>query len=172
MTRLTRRGALGLGMAGLGAAACTTTGTAPAYTGKAAFKQTTAVGLLSDLLVDLFVMLIGNFADDLFEQVFERYNSLDAAVLIDDEAEMKFFLLHLPEHVFEPGGIDHVHRLLNYSFEFECLRPQNICQHVLAVRALLPRVQQVADLLLKEHSENVDPIVRRWIAGAEFYAHV
>ena len=44
MTRLTRRGALGLGIAGLGAAACTTTGAATAYAGKAAFKHGVASG--------------------------------------------------------------------------------------------------------------------------------
>ncbi len=45
MTRLTRRGALGLGMAGLGAAACTTAAPAgPAYTGKAAFSHGVASG--------------------------------------------------------------------------------------------------------------------------------
>lgn len=45
MTRLTRRGALGLGMAGLGAAACTTTAPAgPAYTGRAAFSHGVASG--------------------------------------------------------------------------------------------------------------------------------
>lgn len=45
MTRLTRRGALGLGVAGLGAAACTTTGgQTSAYRGKAAFNHGVASG--------------------------------------------------------------------------------------------------------------------------------
>ena len=44
MTRLTRRGALGLGVAGLGAAACTTTGETAAYGGKAAFAHGVASG--------------------------------------------------------------------------------------------------------------------------------
>ncbi len=43
MTRLTRRGALGLGVAGLGAA-CTTTGAEPSYSGKAAFNHGVASG--------------------------------------------------------------------------------------------------------------------------------
>ena len=43
MTRLTRRGALGLGMAGLGAAACTTTEGAT-YSGKATFAHGVASG--------------------------------------------------------------------------------------------------------------------------------
>ncbi|HSD96760.1 MAG TPA: ATP-dependent DNA helicase RecG, partial [Sulfuricaulis sp.] len=37
---------------------------------------------------------------------------------------------------------------------------------------LLPRVQQLADLLLKEHPGSVDPIVRRWLSGAETYGSV
>lgn len=45
MTRLTRRGALGLGMAGFGAAACTTTATTgPVYAGKASFRHGVASG--------------------------------------------------------------------------------------------------------------------------------
>ena len=44
MTRLTRRGALGFGVAGLGAAACTTTGEGAAYAGKAAFGHGVASG--------------------------------------------------------------------------------------------------------------------------------
>ena len=43
MTRLTRRGALGLGVAGLGAAACTTTD-GPTYSGKATFTHGVASG--------------------------------------------------------------------------------------------------------------------------------
>ena len=44
MTRLTRRGALGFGVAGLGAAACTTTGEGASYAGKAAFGHGVASG--------------------------------------------------------------------------------------------------------------------------------
>ena len=50
--------------------------------------------------------------------------------------------------------------------------PQFHIADLLRDRALLPRVQQVAELLLKEHAANVDPIVRRWIGGAETYGHV
>ncbi|MDO8705970.1 MAG: ATP-dependent DNA helicase RecG [Sulfuricaulis sp.] len=50
--------------------------------------------------------------------------------------------------------------------------PQFHIADLLRDRALLPRVQQVAELLLKEHAANVDPIVRRWIGGAEIYGHV
>ncbi len=44
MTRLTRRGALGFGIAGLGAVACTTTAAGPTYAGNAAFRHGVASG--------------------------------------------------------------------------------------------------------------------------------
>jgi ATP-dependent DNA helicase RecG len=50
--------------------------------------------------------------------------------------------------------------------------PQFHIADLLRDHALLPRVQQWADLLLKEHPESVDPIVRRWISGAETYGNV
>ena len=78
--------------------------------GETAVEQIAAVGLRVDLLVDLFVVLVRNVADDLFEQVLERDYALDAAVLVDDKAEMKFLLLHLPQHILEPGRIDNIIR--------------------------------------------------------------
>jgi ATP-dependent DNA helicase RecG len=50
--------------------------------------------------------------------------------------------------------------------------PQFHIADLLRDHALLPRVQQLADLLLKEYPESVDPIVRRWISGAETYGNV
>jgi len=50
--------------------------------------------------------------------------------------------------------------------------PQFHIADLLRDHALLPRVQQLADLLLKEHPESVDPIVRRWLSGAETYGNV
>ncbi len=50
--------------------------------------------------------------------------------------------------------------------------PQFHIADLLRDRALLPRVQLVAELLLKEHADRVDPIVRRWLGGAETYGHV
>ncbi|BAV32440.1 ATP-dependent DNA helicase RecG [Sulfuricaulis limicola] len=50
--------------------------------------------------------------------------------------------------------------------------PQFHIADLLRDRAWLPRVQQVAELLLKEHPQCVDPIVRRWISGAETYGSV
>lgn len=54
MTRLTRRAALGFGVAGLGAAACTTTGEVAAYRGKAAFGHGVASGDPSQTAVILW----------------------------------------------------------------------------------------------------------------------
>ena len=39
-------------------------------------------------------------------------------------------------------------------------------------RTLLPRAQEIAEMLLKEHPEHVDPIVRRWLGEAENYGNV
>jgi ATP-dependent DNA helicase RecG len=50
--------------------------------------------------------------------------------------------------------------------------PQFHIADLLRDHALLPRVQQWADLLLKEYPESVDPIVRRWISSAETYGNV
>ncbi|MCR4332376.1 MAG: ATP-dependent DNA helicase RecG [Sulfuricaulis sp.] len=50
--------------------------------------------------------------------------------------------------------------------------PQFHIADLLRDRALLPRVQQLADLLLKEYPGSVDPIVRRWLSGAETYGNV
>ncbi len=50
--------------------------------------------------------------------------------------------------------------------------PQFHIADLLRDHALLSRVQQLADLLLKEYPESVDPIVRRWLSGAETYGNV
>jgi len=50
--------------------------------------------------------------------------------------------------------------------------PQFHIADLLRDHALLPRVQQLADLLLKEYPGSVDPIVRRWLSGAEAYGNV
>ena len=50
--------------------------------------------------------------------------------------------------------------------------PQFHIADLLRDRTLLPQVQQVAELLLKEHSGRVEPIVRRWLGSAETYGNV
>ncbi len=50
--------------------------------------------------------------------------------------------------------------------------PQFHIADLLRDRALLARVQQVAELMLKERPECVEPIVRRWLGRAEEYGNV
>jgi ATP-dependent DNA helicase RecG len=50
--------------------------------------------------------------------------------------------------------------------------PQFHIADLLRDRALLERVQSVAEQVLKEYPECVEPIVRRWLSGAETYGNV
>ena len=50
--------------------------------------------------------------------------------------------------------------------------PQFHIADLLRDRALLPRVQSVAEQVLQEYPERVDPIVRRWLGRAEEYGNV
>jgi ATP-dependent DNA helicase RecG len=50
--------------------------------------------------------------------------------------------------------------------------PQFHIADLLRDRALLARVQSVAELVLKEYPERVEPIVRRWLGRAEEYGNV
>ncbi len=50
--------------------------------------------------------------------------------------------------------------------------PQFHIADLLRDRALLPPVQRVAELLLREHGARVEPIVRRWLGSAETYGNV
>ena len=46
-------------------------------------------------LVDVAVVLVGDLADELFDQVFERHEARDSAVLVDDHREVVRLALHL-----------------------------------------------------------------------------
>jgi ATP-dependent DNA helicase RecG len=50
--------------------------------------------------------------------------------------------------------------------------PQFHIADLLRDRALLARVQSVAELVLKEYPERVEPIVRRWLGRGEEYGSV
>ena len=50
--------------------------------------------------------------------------------------------------------------------------PQFHIADLMRDHALLPRVQQLADRILREHPASVDPIVRRWLSGADTYGNV
>src|SRR5215217_329494 len=78
-------------------------------------------------------MLVGDLAYDLFQQVFERDDPFQAAVLVDYEPEVHLCFLHLPQNVFEPGSVDHVQRRLQHIFELESFRVEKIRHHVFAV---------------------------------------
>ena len=47
--------------------------------------------------VRIFLMLVADVADNLFEQIFDRHQAGDASVLIDDDAHVLLFALHLAE---------------------------------------------------------------------------
>jgi hypothetical protein len=59
-----------------------------------------AVGLSNGRVVGLgFVVLVGDVAYDGFEQIFNGDEACDAAVLVDDEAHVLLFALHLAEEL-------------------------------------------------------------------------
>src|SRR5438445_4232146 len=112
--------------------------------GEAAIKQVAAVWLLIALFVDLFVMLVRDVADDLLEQVLERNDALDAAVLIDDKAEMKLLVLHLTQHILEPRRIDHVIRFVDDRIDPELIWLANVADEIFAVYDAGDVVERVA----------------------------
>src|SRR5690606_35001854 len=85
------------------------------------------------LFIDLLVVLVVDLADNFFEQVLKRDYPLDAAVLIKDESEVKFFLLHLPEHILEPCRVHDINGFLHYPLELEGLWLQQVNKNVFAV---------------------------------------
>jgi ATP-dependent DNA helicase RecG len=50
--------------------------------------------------------------------------------------------------------------------------PQFHIADLLRDRALLARVQSVAEQIMKEYPERVEPIVRRWLGRGEEYGNV
>ena len=64
-------------------------------------------------------MLVRYVAHDFFEQVLERDDALDTAVIVNDETEVELLFLHLPKHILEPGSIDDVIGFVNYIGELE-----------------------------------------------------
>jgi ATP-dependent DNA helicase RecG len=39
-------------------------------------------------------------------------------------------------------------------------------------RALLPKVQSAGQIMLEDHADRIDPLIRRWLSRYEEYAHV
>ena len=52
-------------------------------------------------------MLVGDVADDGFEQVFDGDEAGDAAVLVDDDAHVLLLALHLAEELGDFFGLGH-----------------------------------------------------------------
>src|SRR3954463_10840663 len=51
------------------------------------------------------VVLIGDLADDLLEDVLDRHQSRGAAVLVDDDRDMALLGLHLPQQLIDRFGL-------------------------------------------------------------------
>ena len=57
------------------------------------------------------VVLVGDLADDLLQNVLERDQALDLTVLVDDERELNLAALEGAELVVDAGGVGHEPRL-------------------------------------------------------------
>src|SRR2546421_8673741 len=62
-----------------------------------------------DLLVDFFIMLVRNIADDFFQQIFQRDDPFDASMLVDDKSEMGLRFLHLAQYILQTRRVYDVH---------------------------------------------------------------
>jgi hypothetical protein len=69
---------------------------------KAPRDDKTAVGFANGGVVGFgLVVLVGDVADDGFEEVFDGDEAGDAAVLVDDDAHVLFLALHLAEELVD-----------------------------------------------------------------------
>ncbi len=55
-------------------------------------------------------MLVADVADDLLQQIFNRDQARDAAILVDDDAHVLLFALHLAQQFVAAFGLRHKHR--------------------------------------------------------------
>jgi len=78
------------------------------------------------------VVFIANIADDLFDQVFDRHQPCCTAVLIHDDGDMHFLVLHLAEQ-----------RVGQFGFRHEVRRAQRMTNRRFHRRTLLPQRQQI-----------------------------
>src|SRR5215510_5136092 len=65
------------------------------------------------------VVFVLDFADDLFEYVFERQDALDAAVFVDDYGQVDAAILQALQDVAEPGRVGNEDRLAHDLFQVE-----------------------------------------------------
>src|SRR5262249_7584903 len=80
------------------------------------------------------VVFVLNFADDLFEYVFERQDALDAAVFVDDYAQMDAAVLQALQDVAEPRRVGNENRLAHDLFQVELALFEQEWHDVLAVQ--------------------------------------
>ena len=65
-------------------------------------------------------------------------------MLVNHKTEMRLGLLHLPQYVFEPRGIDHIHWRLQDFFQAKLFRAQKVRRQILAVDETFDVVERVA----------------------------
>src|SRR5262249_15679312 len=78
-----------------------------------------AFAALAEFHGEGFIVFILNLADELFEYVFERKNAFDAAVFIDDYAQMVAALLQALQYVAEFGRVGNEDRLAHALCQIE-----------------------------------------------------
>ena len=86
-----------------------------------------------NLLIYLFIVFVRNFADDLFQQVFESDDAFQSSVFVDYEAKVRFLFLQLSQDIFEAGRVDHEQRRLHYFFETKALGLELIGHYIFAM---------------------------------------
>ena len=65
-----------------------------------------AVGFLLDAF-DLDIVLVGNLADDLLDDVLQRHQAFDLAIFVDHDGEMRLAAQEGVELVLQRGGVRH-----------------------------------------------------------------
>ena len=101
--------------------------------GTVAVDDDRAVGLLPDALHG-DVVLVGDVADDLLDDVLERHQALHLAIFVDDDGEMRLAPQEGVELVLQRGGVGHEPRLRRDLQRCRCL-PESLpaaCQRAQA----------------------------------------
>src|SRR5215475_2433009 len=93
-----------------------------------------AVAALAEFRGQRLVVFVLDFADDLFEYVFERQNALDAAVFVDDYRQMDAAILQTLQDVAESGRVRNEDRLAHDIFQIEAALFEQEGHDVLAVK--------------------------------------
>jgi hypothetical protein len=96
--------------------------------------QNKTVAISFDLFSRLLVKLVVNLADNLFEQIFQREDSLDAAVFVYDEEKVHSTCLHLPQRLPGRSYFGNERRLPEQSLETEVTRIRAAHVKILAIR--------------------------------------